>query len=58
MKTRTLIAATLAAAAVAGLAWIAFRPQPVPVDLAQVVRAPMRLTVGANGRTRIREVFE
>ncbi len=58
MKTRTLIAATLAAAAVAGLAWIAFRPQPVPVDLAQVVRAPMRLTVGADGRTRIREVFE
>ncbi|PRX37681.1 HlyD family secretion protein [Meinhardsimonia xiamenensis] len=58
MKMRTLIGATLGAAALAGLLWAAFRPQPVPVDLAEVTRGPMQITVGADGRTRIREVFE
>lgn len=41
---------------VAGLVWV-FRPQPVPVDTAQVERGPMMVTIDEEGETRVREVY-
>lgn len=58
MKRRGLVTVGLGAAALAALAWVALRPQPVPVDLAAVLRGPMEVTTGVEGRTRIRELFE
>ncbi len=58
MKARNMI---LGAAAVIGagalLAW-GLRPDPVPVDLAEVMQGEMILTVNADGKTRIRDVYE
>lgn len=36
---------------------LAFRPQPVPVDLATVIQGPMRVSIDEDGQTRIRDVF-
>lgn len=48
---------TLAGLALAGvLAW-AFRPQPVVVEVARVGRGPVRVTVDAEGRTRLKERY-
>jgi HlyD family secretion protein len=35
----------------------AFRAQPVPVDLAEVTRGPLMVTVDEEGETRVRDVF-
>jgi len=43
---------------VGGLAVIALRADPVPVDLAKVTAGPMQVTVDVEGETRIREVYE
>jgi HlyD family secretion protein len=53
-KSRVLVALGLGAAAVAAFVW-SIQPQPVPVDLARVVRAPMAVTVAAEGMTRVRD---
>ncbi len=58
MKARTLIVGGLAAAGLAGLVAWGLRPDPVPVDLAEVTQGSMRLTVNADGKTRIRNVYE
>ncbi|MBK5925828.1 RND transporter [Rhodobaculum claviforme] len=44
------------ALALAGLTW-AFWPDPVAVDLAEVVVAPMQVTVTAEGVSRVREPY-
>jgi HlyD family secretion protein len=36
---------------------VAFRPRPVEVDLARVVRGSLRVTVDEDGRTRIKERY-
>lgn len=41
---------------VAALIW-AFLPRPIPVDVAPVVTAPLRVTVDEEGRTRIKERY-
>jgi HlyD family secretion protein len=41
---------------VALLAW-SFRPQPVPVDMAQIQRGALRVTVDEDGMTRVRERY-
>lgn len=41
-----------ALALLAALVW-AFLPRPVPVDVAEVTRAPLRVTVEEEGRTRV-----
>ncbi|WP_159588880.1 efflux RND transporter periplasmic adaptor subunit [Chelativorans xinjiangense] len=46
----------IAAAAVAGVVWFAW-PQPIPVDLASIVRAPMEVTIEDEGRTRVRYIY-
>lgn len=49
----------LALAAVAALALVAVmaRPKREPVEAAQVVRGPLRVTVDGEGKTRVRERF-
>jgi HlyD family secretion protein len=57
--TPRMIALSLGGAALAGvLAFIAFRPEPVLVDLAPVTRGTLSVTIPADGRTRIRDVWE
>lgn len=58
MKVKTLVIGGLAVAGLGALAVWGFRPDPVPVDLAEITRGPMTLTVNADGKTRIRNVFE
>jgi len=56
IKFRTVFWA--AAAIIVGiLLALAFRPQPVPVDLAQVIRGELTVTVRDQGRTRVRNEY-
>ncbi len=41
----------------AGLLVLAFRPQPIGVDLAPVARGSLRVTVDEDGKTRIKERY-
>ncbi|HSF91402.1 MAG TPA: efflux RND transporter periplasmic adaptor subunit [Paracoccaceae bacterium] len=54
---KTLIGAVVLGA-IGAAVFIATRPQPVPVDVATVERAPMEVTVNADALTRIRNLFE
>lgn len=58
MKTRTVILFAIGLLTAGLLAVVAFRTEPVPADLARVTRAPMRVTVDVEGKTRIAEVYE
>ncbi|QFT92374.1 Macrolide export protein MacA [Roseovarius sp. THAF9] len=58
MKPSTVIAISLGALAIGALAVLAFRTDPVPVDLAEVQRGPMQVTVDVEGETRIAELYE
>lgn len=58
LTLRTLIGALAAAVVIGGLLIVAFRTEPIAVDLATVTRGPMQITVNADGKTRIREVYE
>lgn len=40
------------------LLYITFRVEPVAVDLHQVSRGPMQVTIDADGKTRIRDLYE
>ncbi len=51
-----IILIAVALAIVAAIVW-AFLPQPVPVDVAEVVRGPLEVTVEEDGRTRIRDRY-
>ncbi len=56
MWRRVIFWGVVGLALVAGLAY-AFRPQPIPVDLAVVMRGPLVVTLDEEGETRIRDVF-
>ncbi len=58
LTLRTLIGALAVAVVIGGLLIVAFRTDPIAVDLATVTRGPMQITVNADGKTRIREVYE
>ena len=58
LRPRTVILGVLGLAIVGALAWVALREEPVPVDMATVGRGPLRVTIDADGQTRIREVYE
>ena len=55
---RTLILSGLGLALVAGLVFTAFRQDPIPVDIAEITRGNLRVTVDAEGETRVRERFD
>ena len=55
-RMRILVMTALALGLGAVLAW-AFRPQPLPVDLAVATRAPMEVTLSAEGVTRVRDPY-
>jgi len=57
LKTLKPVFGGLALLVLAFLIYLSFRPQPVPVDLATVERGPLSVTVGDEGRTRVREVY-
>jgi HlyD family secretion protein len=56
--TRRRVIGAIALAGLAVLVWLALRPQLVPVDLAEVTRGPLEVTVEAMGVTRIRQIYE
>ncbi|MGC9417993.1 MAG: efflux RND transporter periplasmic adaptor subunit [Rhodovulum sp.] len=58
LSARNIILIGLGAALVAGLVYTAFRTEPVPVDLYTLDRGPMQVTVNADGKTRIRDIYE
>lgn len=58
LSARNVILAGIGAALLGGLLYAAFRTDPVPVDLHRVARAPMQVTVNADGKTRIRDIYE
>mgnify|MGYP001037721130 CR=1 FL=1 len=58
LQPRHYIIGILGAGVLGGLAWLAFRTDPVPVDLATIDRGPMLVTVNADGKTRVKHVFE
>ncbi|MDI3338142.1 HlyD family efflux transporter periplasmic adaptor subunit [Defluviimonas aestuarii] len=58
LQPRHYIIGIVGAGVLVGLGWLTFRTEPVPIDLAEVRRAPMTVTVNAEGETRIRDIFE
>ena len=56
--TRTIGLTLAGAALIGGLAYVAFRTDPVPVDVITVTAAPLQVTIDADGQTRIREIYE
>lgn len=58
MTPRMILLSLGGLAIAAGLAVVAFRPAPVLVDLAPVTRGAMSATIAADGKTRIRDVWD
>lgn len=56
-KRSRLILTTAAALLVAGALTVAFWPKPVMVDMGEVTRGTMRLTIDEEGRTRVRDAY-
>ncbi|MBT8446767.1 MAG: HlyD family efflux transporter periplasmic adaptor subunit [Gammaproteobacteria bacterium] len=56
VNRRMALWAGIAALVVVGL-FYAFRPQPVPVDLATLAHGPLVVTVDEEGITRVRDIF-
>lgn len=48
----------LSALGIGALLWVALRPAPVPVDLVEATQGPMPGILTADGRTRIRAVYD
>ncbi len=57
MKTRSWWALGLGGAIVALLIWVALRPSAVPVDVVEIRRDTLSITVEEEGRTRAQELF-
>jgi HlyD family secretion protein len=53
---RWIIPTLIGAAVIAAVAW-GLRPQPVMVETAEVKRAPLRVTVEEEGKTRVKERY-
>ncbi|MDJ0640569.1 MAG: HlyD family efflux transporter periplasmic adaptor subunit [Paracoccaceae bacterium] len=58
LSPRTLLISGLGIALVGFLAVTAFREDPVPVDLAEISRGNLQVTVDAEGETRVRHRFD
>ncbi|MEO0917342.1 MAG: HlyD family efflux transporter periplasmic adaptor subunit [Pseudomonadota bacterium] len=58
ISMRTVGLLGVGAAVIAVLAYVSFREEPVPVDLAEVTRGPLEITVNADGKTQVRDLYE
>ncbi|MDA0989716.1 MAG: HlyD family efflux transporter periplasmic adaptor subunit [Verrucomicrobia bacterium] len=58
LKPRTIALIGFGAVALAGLVFVTFRTEPIAVDLQPVISGPMQITINADGKTRIREVYD
>lgn len=56
-KRSRAILTTVTVALIAGALTVAFWPQPMLVDMGQVTRGTMRLTIDEEGRTRVRDAY-
>ena len=56
-RERRRISIGLAAGVALAVGWTLLRPDPVPVDVAPVVRGQLRVTVDEEGETRVRDRF-
>lgn len=56
-KRSRLILTTVTVLLVAGALAVAFWPKPTMVDMGEVMRGTMRLTIDEEGRTRVRDAF-
>ncbi|SFJ92306.1 efflux RND transporter periplasmic adaptor subunit [Celeribacter neptunius] len=57
-RSRKSLLTLIVAALVAALLFVAFRPHPVAVDLTEVTKGHMEVTINADGKTRIRNLYE
>ena len=57
-STRTLVLIGLGVTLVAGLSYVSFRTDPVAVDLATVIQGPLEVTINADGKTQVRNLYE
>jgi HlyD family secretion protein len=57
VSTRKRIVLILIALVVIGFLWWSFRPEPIPVSVAEVRRGPLQVTVQQEGRTRVHERY-
>lgn len=58
LSARTILISGLGLAVVAGLVFTAFRDDPIPVDIAEIARGDLRVTVNSEGETRVRERYD
>ncbi|MDE4132753.1 HlyD family efflux transporter periplasmic adaptor subunit [Phaeobacter sp. QD34_3] len=58
LRTRTVVMAGLVLLVTGTLGYVALRPEPVAVDLHEIARGPLQVTVNADGKTRIREIYD
>ena len=57
-SSRTVLLTGFGAALIASLAYVAFRNDPIPVDFAEVTKGPLEITINADGRTQVRDLYE
>ncbi|MCA0042607.1 efflux RND transporter periplasmic adaptor subunit [Celeribacter litoreus] len=57
-KSRKSLLVLIAGALAVALLFIAFRPHPTAVDLEAVTRGPLQVTINADGKTRIKDLYE
>lgn len=58
ISARTGLLTLIGVALVGGLAFTAFRTEPLSVELAEIATGDLTVTVDAEGHTRIREIYE
>jgi HlyD family secretion protein len=58
LSFRNIVVGALVLAGIGAAGYQISRPEVVPVDLAAVARAPLEVTVNADGMTRIKDVYE
>ncbi|MDG4648009.1 HlyD family efflux transporter periplasmic adaptor subunit [Roseibacterium sp. SDUM158017] len=57
-SVRTVGLGLAGVALIGGLGYVAFREDAVAVDLVEVARGPMQVTIDADGQTRIEDLYE
>lgn len=58
LNSRNIGIGVVAALIFGALIFVTLRTDPIPVDLADVMRAPMQVTINADGQTHIRDVYD